>query len=181
MNEFEAANRNFLSLAVQYYIAARSAALSGLMPVSGNIYHHAIEMFLKAQLSKKRTLKQLKKGFRDHNLSTLWQAFKDEFPQADLEKFDDTIVKLNHFENIRYPDKLIADGAQMMLGWRKGFLSADSKVPKYEIVIEDIDRLIAIIFEICSVNPIFFMAGMNEYARESITQKNPASSGWFKT
>ena len=37
----------FMKLGVQYYAAARSSAWAGLW-VCGNLYHHSIEMFLKA-------------------------------------------------------------------------------------------------------------------------------------
>jgi hypothetical protein len=40
----EAADREFMRLGTQYYIAARYVAWAGLLPVSGNLYHHAIEM-----------------------------------------------------------------------------------------------------------------------------------------
>src|ERR1700693_1186113 len=36
----------FFDLGIQYYIAARlSVVLAGLVPVCGNLYHHALEMF----------------------------------------------------------------------------------------------------------------------------------------
>lgn len=59
----EAPNRHayerFFHLAVQYYVAARFAARAHLIPVSGNLYHHAIEMMLKAQLSRSIPLQRL--------------------------------------------------------------------------------------------------------------------------
>jgi hypothetical protein len=39
----------FAELGVQYYVAARSAAWG--LPVCRNLYHHALEMLLKAGLS----------------------------------------------------------------------------------------------------------------------------------
>ena len=49
--------RQFVAAGVQYYIAARGAALAGLMPVSGNLFHHAFEMLLKAGIITKNGLK----------------------------------------------------------------------------------------------------------------------------
>jgi hypothetical protein len=40
----------FCDLATQYYVAGRLAARGGLVPVHGNLFHHAIEMYLKATL-----------------------------------------------------------------------------------------------------------------------------------
>jgi hypothetical protein len=48
----EAADHEFMRLGVQYYIAARSAAWAGLLPVCGNLYHHSIEMFLKSGIAR---------------------------------------------------------------------------------------------------------------------------------
>ena len=181
MDFSEALNPSFLKLAVQYYIAARSAALAGLMPVSGNLYHHAIEMFLKAQLSQAKSLEVLKNRL-GHDLSALWQSFKGDFLTISFEQFNDTIASLCPFENIRYPENMIKEGAQMAIIWNKSpFLTGsllESRVPRYEICVNDIDLLVARIFEVCSKNPLFFMATLNEYGRNAILHKNPASDTW---
>jgi hypothetical protein len=53
----------FIATGTQYYVAGRYAVIAGLMPVAGNLLHHAIEMCLKGALSKKagKSLQQLKK------------------------------------------------------------------------------------------------------------------------
>ena len=43
----------FFRTAGQYYVAGRYAAFAGFIPVTGNLLHHAIELFLKGGLSKK--------------------------------------------------------------------------------------------------------------------------------
>src|SRR5262245_52180009 len=40
----------FYDCGMQYYVAARFAARAGLVPTHGNLFHHAIEMCLKAAL-----------------------------------------------------------------------------------------------------------------------------------
>jgi hypothetical protein len=85
------ADVRFMDLGVQYYAAARAAVMANLFPVCGNLYHHAIEMLLKAGLSQKLSLSELKE-FR-HKLPKLWKRFKSEFPSID--QFDDVIVKLD--------------------------------------------------------------------------------------
>jgi hypothetical protein len=177
------ADEHFLSLGVQYYAAARSAVLAGLLPVCGNLYHHAIELFLKARLSQNFPLEQLRKqgGRAGHELPLLWNAFKTEFPGAGLEQFDDTIASIERFEGLRYPDAIIAEGAQMILLWDPspfptGQISGTTPPPlRYEIVVTDIDRLIVKIFEVCSRNPMFFTNGMRACARDAITRDNPVA------
>jgi hypothetical protein len=173
------ADEQFLSLGIQYYVAARSAVLAGLLPVFGNFYHHAIEALLKARLSQKLSLHELWKC--GHKLPRLWNDFKAEFPSAGLEQFDDTIASIEPFERLRYPDAIIAEGAQIIYEWNRssfptGQISGTTTLPpRYGIVVTDIDRLVAKIFEVCSRNPSFFTDGMNACARDAITHDNPVA------
>jgi hypothetical protein len=57
--------------------------MAGLLPLAGNLFHHAAEMFLKGQLSKTTPLDCLKKKY-SHNLVKTWEAFKALFPSEDL-------------------------------------------------------------------------------------------------
>jgi hypothetical protein len=170
-------DEHFLGLAMQYYVAARSAALAQLMPVCGNLFHHAVEMLLKARLSHSRSLHELSRPPLGHKLAALWDAFKAEFPTVGLGQFDGTIANLDRFERVRYPDTTINEGAGLLLAWAPGPLSISygtgvAPVPQYEIVITDIDSLVAKVFDICSRNPIFFTDGMNDQARDVITRDN---------
>src|SRR5260221_7699546 len=88
------ADVQFLNLGIQYYTAGRSAVLAELIPVAGNLFHHAIEMLLKARLSQKLSLKELCKRPFGHRLSSLWDAFKAEFPAENLDEFDQGIALL---------------------------------------------------------------------------------------
>ena len=47
----EAARSEFFSAGTQYYVAGRYAVIVGLIPVAGNLLHHAVEMFLKGGLA----------------------------------------------------------------------------------------------------------------------------------
>src|SRR6266478_5247128 len=38
----ERTEEEFLKLGMQYYIAGKAAALAGLLPITGNLYHHAL-------------------------------------------------------------------------------------------------------------------------------------------
>ena len=150
-----------------------------------SLYHHAIEAFLKARLSQKFSLKQLKKQLKNqggrtgHELPLLWDAFKAEFPSTGLEQFDDTIASIEPFERLRYPDAIIIEGAQIIAAWNPSSIPTEQTSgtarppPRYEIVVTDIDRLIAKIFEVCSRSPTFFTNGMTACARDAITRDNP--------
>src|SRR5579872_7117959 len=99
----------FLRLGLQYYLAGRSAARAGLVPIYGNLLHHAIEMLMKAALARKFSAPTLKKQF-GHALPKTWSVFKTIFPKSDFSGFDTTVRALHEFEEIRYPDKILERG-----------------------------------------------------------------------
>jgi len=78
----------FFSNGRQYYIAGRYAVFAALIPVAGNLMHHAIEHFLKGGLAKTKSLEDLKK--LGHKLPKVWDAFK---AQAN----DPTLAQLYQF------------------------------------------------------------------------------------
>jgi hypothetical protein len=176
LDKFAAADMRFLGLGVQYYVAARSAALAGLLPVCGNLFHHAIEALLKARLSQKHPLPQLKQKF-GHELPRLWDAFKAEFPGAGLENFDSAIADVEHFERLRYPDRVIVEGAAMIV---RAFITPpeSNSVPRYQLNLPVMDELVAKIFEVSSRNPLFHSCRMNPYAREALTRDNSFGDRW---
>ncbi len=135
---------HFFELGIQYYVVARFGAMAKLIPVTGNLYHHAIEMFLKGQLAKTHTLEQLKKNF-SHRLPDTWSAFKGLFPAEDLSPFDGLILDLDRFERIRYPDNVLKEGMFAGLGWNPAppaeIKGQGAKVPRYELTVTTIDRL----------------------------------------
>ena len=111
----------------------RAAALSHCIFTTGNLLHHAVEMLLKGHLSKTVSLKDLasRKKF-GHKLSNSWAAFKGDFPADDLTEFDAMIDALNEFENIRYPDEILAHGVMIGIGFGRSVpvtgISADRPV-----------------------------------------------------
>src|SRR6185312_2712111 len=86
---------HFAQLAVQYYIAGRTAALHQSIPVLGNLLHHAVEMSLKAALAASHSLSQLK-GL-GHSLPKLWRVFVAVYPMASLPRFEATVNALQRF------------------------------------------------------------------------------------
>jgi hypothetical protein len=122
IQDFPMADYHFYAIGLQYHAAARFAAVSALMPVSGNLFHHALEMILKGKLTHTLSLDRLKKC--GHDLRKVWRRFKRMLPTEQLSPFDDLIAKLDQFETLRYPDDLLKRGAQISVGFVAGNLMA---------------------------------------------------------
>ena len=138
----------FFKTAGQYYVAGRYAAFAAFIPVTGNLLHHAVEMFLKGGLSKKGVSLDNLKRF-GHNLPNIWAKFKTKFDEPILDHSDDAITALHRFEDIRYPDAIVAKGIQAAINiTRQGALPLDSSrtEPTYELCVQDIDELVGQIF-----------------------------------
>jgi hypothetical protein len=164
----------FMQSACQYYTVARFAAHAECRPVCGILFHHTVEMFLKAGLAQKRDLAVLKA--MEHDLKKLWRAFKTDFPDADLKRHDGTISRVNKFEGLRYPEEIIEHGMLVSVQWSgpvaKGVVTHGDKTPKqYVVVVSDIDNLIVDVFKACSRNPIVFI-GTDPAALEAISRYN---------
>jgi hypothetical protein len=177
----EAASGEFMRLGVQYYVAARAGAWAGLLPVTGNLYHHSLEMFLKAGLCRKYSLKELKHKF-SHRLPDIWNEFKAEFPAHALARFDATINDVAEFEEIRYPDSVLKRGAQMVVDFRGAATPTQNTTaptrpePEYSFYFDDVDRLIGAIFIACSKNPLFFTSGLKPDVQDMLARDNPVAA-----
>jgi hypothetical protein len=164
----------FLRLGVQYYTSARSSFLAQQVPVSGNLFHHAIEMLLKARLCHRIELARLK----HHRLKKLWSEFKKDFPErTDLAPFDVVVSRLDKFEEVRYPDRVVLKGAFMGLAWEASDLPTHKprSLREYVLAVNDLDALVAKIFEVSSRNLAFF-GPFNNYSKDAITRENPQPS-----
>ena len=160
----EKAAIGFLERGMEYYVAGRFSALPGRsIVVSGNIMHHAVEMLLKGALCKAQNHSQQQIRGMGHNLKRAWKAFKRAFPDPRLNRFDSAVKDLNKFEDLRYPDKLLSTGMTGMLILKRAHLAQTNvtstkgpTLPQYAYVIEDVDELVKLIFEVGSINPQFF-------------------------
>ena len=168
----------FFSTATQYYVAGRYAALAGLAPVVGNLLHHAVEMYLKGTLSKSKTLAELKK--LGHYLPSIWTEFKAQVKDPALDQFDGVVSALHSFEELRYPDSLLAKGMMCTVSIKKlppatGGGGSGRPEPKYDLCLEEIDELMGKVFAVASVNPKFFTGGFKKAARQYLTEENAVS------
>jgi hypothetical protein len=185
MNKDDDFQLHFAKLAMDYYVAGRMAAMAHLMPIYGNLLHHAVEFFLKAALVGTITVEQMKKPPYSHDLSELWTAFKlqhnDDFT---LNRFDTAVGGLHDFETLRYPDEIVKRGMLVTIQWARSNLGTFTGVgpmpPRYEFVIEEVDCLVIEILERASVNPKFLSAGIQEqHAREALAYENREAAKWL--
>jgi hypothetical protein len=186
----------FMRLGVEYYISARLAAQAGLS-VCGNVYHTSLEMLLKAGLSRKNSLEQLHKIYY-HKLIKIWDAFKLDFPDAALNEFNATVAHVARFNNLRYPDArfeelgypdkalipdtVLKEAVRVEVVYRgatPGTSRKASSTPTYRFCYDDVDRLIAAIFQASSRNPAGFMGSLKPQVREIMENGNPAAKQLF--
>ena len=163
----------FFNTATQYYVAGRFGAFATLIPVTGNLLHHAIEMYLKGGLSRTHSLAQLK-GL-GHNLPRIWAAFKAQFPDPSLGRFDSMLDGSQRFEELRYPDSALLNGMAVLVQIERpssaGSLTGTS-APKYELCLAEVDGLVACILTSVNVNPLFFTSMLNERGQLYLAERN---------
>jgi hypothetical protein len=144
----------------QYYATGRCATATHANPVAANLFHHAIEMLLKAGLCADMTEdERIKIG---HRLPRVWKAFKARHdPLGKLGHFDIFVRKLHKYEDIRYPERTAQHGLQSSFQFGigpppvvsgKGFCA----VPSYHLSVGEVDALVKAICDAVSINPKFF-------------------------
>ena len=160
----EKAAIEFCKRGMEYYVAGRFSALSGKsIIVSGNILHHAIEMFLKGGLCMRGSQSRQQIRSMGHNLKRAWKAFKKTCPDPRLNALDSAVKDLDKFEDLRYPDKMMSSGMVGMFILKREHVK-DTYVsnpkgpipPKYAYIMEDVDELVKLIFEASRISPGFF-------------------------
>jgi hypothetical protein len=171
----EAAKIEFFRSATHYFIAGRFSVISRLFPVGGNLLHHAVEMYLKGALSLHLSNNDLLK--LGHNLKKLWSEFKTIFCDPNLAQFDVTVNQLHRFERLRYPDTVLQEGMEGQFALFRGDLVQSSNITNsmlfnYNLVLEDIDHLVKVIFEQAHVNPGFYLGVIGDQAKHFLSLHN---------
>ena len=159
---------------IQYYVAGRFAAASGFTPVLANLLHHAVELFLKACFAYDDPVERIrqygsgKTGYR-HNLPLLWVEFKKRNAAAVRPEFDRIIDALHKFEEIRYPEQLIDDGATIIINIfavddqpRDGH---EAEQTSYLLSLPEVDELMGLLFASTRCNRELFLAEVNDERR----------------
>jgi HEPN domain-containing protein len=164
----------FVRRGCEYYASARFAMHAGQSYISGNLFHHAVEMLLKAGLANNGTsLSELRD--MGHRLRKLWRAYKDQHTEAGLERHNKTIKGLDKFEDIRYPNPDLHSIGVAMEWSSKPFevkTFGGLRAPKqYPLRVSSIDDLVADVLKASLWNPGVFM-GNNEAALEAVKRHN---------
>lgn len=171
----------FIDRGCDYYVVARFGVYAQRW-VSGNLFHHAVEMMLKSGLrTKGKTLEQLRSV--GHGLKRLWRMYKAEYPDATLSRHDKTINRLDKLEEIRYPNPTF-HSIGMSIEWSgaPGQIKAFGglKTPRqYATAVSDIDDLVADIIRTSSWNPGVVMR-VNQAALEAMVRENK-QTGYLTT
>jgi hypothetical protein len=168
--------------ATQYYVAGRMAARARLVPVYGNLLHHAVEMFLKTALRGTVQPHEMKQKYR-HDLEKLWARFKTNEADRALDRFDVTVRALHKFEELRYPDEIPHPRLAMSMSWKssgnlKSFLGRRRPLPEYEVPIRDVDRLVIEILDHTRLNPKAFVGVLDRSGRGALLYQNPHAERW---
>jgi hypothetical protein len=160
-----------------YYVLARAGFRLQRMPEAGNLYHHALEYLMKAQLAHTHTAKELQDKF-GHKLNRIWTAFKRDFPhqQQQLDALDRVVNEVHCFEQLRYPGK----GMEITAEWERPpprpRVKAQYDLPKYPLYVHDVDRLVAKLFEVMERDPKRVCGVLNPRARAAVEEHNPVAN-----
>ncbi len=176
------AYESFLKFAREYNGGGRAACLCGSVFIAGNLLHHAVEMLLKGELSKTVAMDDLKDKY-GHWLPKCWSGFKALFPAEDLSEFDPMIVELDRFEQIRYPNKLLKNGASIGIGFCRGRVilssSMERPVPQYQMGVGDVDAFFARAMPLCHMNPRAYFC-LTAEGKEILRKYNDFAEKWLK-
>ena len=169
--------------ATQYYVAGRLAARTKLVPVYGNLFHHAVEMFLKTALLGVVTLDEMPHKY-GHNLWKLWTAFKEKEGLPSLDHFDATIRALHEFEEIRYPDTIPHPAIMVTIIWKPEDAvqaSGTTATHHYGFFISEVDGVIIEILDRIPLNPKYLggkVGNIGSIGRQALRYQNPHAPRW---
>jgi hypothetical protein len=144
---------------LQYYGMARFGLAAHFMPVALTVLHHAVEMFLQGCLALKDSPAQIRKYYQtyySHKLPKLWADFAPRYPNAGLAEFDNSIVALEKFREIRFPENLAQRGGMMSAGFGEVPPQSQPRDRDFTLDARLIDKLVVRLFEIAELNPPFF-------------------------
>ena len=172
----EELKQRYFEAGTHYYAAARFVALQNANSVSGNLFHIAMEMYLKGHLCA--DLNQAQRKALGHMLKRLWKKYKKTLLDPSLGQYDAAIARLHKFEGIRYPEDIVERG--MIVDCSFGALGAmtrsGSPPPQYTLEIPPLDRLVAVLFQKASVNPNIIRGYLSEHELKFLRQYNPTNT-----
>jgi hypothetical protein len=129
-------------------------------------------MFLKGHLARHMDLADLKQ--LGHRLPDLWHAYKADTADPSLDRFDEMVARLDEFESIRYPDRVLRQGIQSTISFTPPPADGDARrpEPRFLVIVGTLDELVTTLFRNASVNPPYFTNGLPPPAVEYLTKEN---------
>lgn len=156
---------------LEFYVAGRFAIAHHFTPVGANILHDGVELLLKACLAHDDPLDKIldywhpKKGY-GHDIVRLWQEFKARQTAPVPTEFDAVVEGLHAFRDIAYPEKLIRDGAMILIDIfdvpEVPSNGNQGREPMYRLKLPQIDRLMGLLFDASGANPPAFLPRVTE-------------------
>jgi hypothetical protein len=175
----------YFRLGMDYYVTSRFAHHAHAVPVSANLLHHAIEMFLKGALVRAGVDE---KGRRDigHELTKLWAEFRIHYTDSELDEYATAVTALDEFEDLRYPENAeraaagTKGGVEILVGPgpHQPSQRRDGKsVTFYALDPGKIDRLVPLLFKVASVNPKAFLP-RGQSGHDALVLHNECAATW---
>ena len=170
------AEPEYFSYAIQFYVAARFSVSNRFTPVVGELFHHAIELYLKGVLT--RTMPYEDRMALKHRLNAIWREFKRATGAPGLERFDPTIRTLHRFSHLRYPDDPRARAARTYV---LDFVDDPAPIPEadgtgrqfYHLAPNEIAELVRTIYHVAGVEPNAFHETLTPQARHFFDRLDP--------
>jgi hypothetical protein len=177
----------YFRLGTSYYVSGRFAHYANEVPVAGNLFHHAVEMLLKGCLVRAKATEQERVDL-GHALGRIWGEFRKHAADPALDAFKETIVALDAFEELRYPEN--AARAHAKTGKKGGVsiavgpgphapaIRADGKkVALYSADTDKIDALVVALFKAGSCNPPAFLP-LGQIGQNFLALHNAHAEPW---
>jgi HEPN domain-containing protein len=169
----------YFDTGLDYHIAARFAVIEQFNPLAANLFHHAIEMYLKGALC--RTHDEYQRRKLGHKLRKIWKRFRVAYPDPALNKFDQCVSELDKYERIRYPEEVLRKGMASTINLSRGAQPAPSMVgpgrpeARYDLFVDELDALAKEIFVKASVNARAFTMTLRPSALGYLQNQNQSA------
>jgi HEPN domain-containing protein len=169
----------YFDTGLYYHTTARFAVIEQFNPLAANLFHHAVEMYLKGALC--RTLNEHQRRKLGHRLTKMWKRFKVAHPDPALNRFDQSISELDKYERIRYPEEILRRGMFSSINFSRSAQPVPSTTgPKrpeahYDLFVDELDALAKEIFAKASVNAPVFTGRLRPNALRYLQNQNQSA------
>jgi hypothetical protein len=165
----------------EYYLSARFSFLSKLHYIAGNLFHHAVEMFIKSGLINRYSINELKN--MKHNLIKLWDIFIKEHGIIKDMSWENVIIReLDKFEKIRYPDFRCTYGMEFHFTPKDldndYGSSGEIELPRFVLSLAQMDKLIIFLVDNCRINTKVLISHVLVESLHYLKYENECSNRW---